>query len=214
MKRVVIIGAGGHAREVAEILRACSHDTAVLGFVDDQPELEGKIINGLPILGGWSWFHSADMAEVAVICAVGSPEARRNLALRATESGLSFCNAVSPLAYVSPNARIGQGVMVFPNAVISTDCALGDHTIINVASTVSHDTELGSFSTLNPGVHVAGNVSIGEGCYLGVGASVIHGISVGAWSMVGGGAIVTGDLPANVTAVGVPAKVIKSNKKT
>ena len=164
MKRVVIIGAGGHAREVAEILRASSPDTSVLGFVDDQSELEGKIINGLPILGGWSWLQDADMTEAAVICAVGSPEVRRNLARRAMESGLSFCNAISPLAYVSPHARIGQGVMIFPNAVISTDCAVGDHSIVNVGSTVSHDAELDSFSTINPGVHIAGNVSIGEGC--------------------------------------------------
>lgn len=77
---------------------------------------------------------------------------------------------------------------------------------------MSHDTKLGDYSTLNPGVNLAGNVSIGEGCYLGIGCSVIQSITIGPWTTVGAGAAVTRDLPANVTAVGVPARVIKTKE--
>jgi sugar O-acyltransferase (sialic acid O-acetyltransferase NeuD family) len=213
MKRVVIIGAGGHGREVAEILRNSHRDSTVLGFVDDKTDRDQKVINDLPILGGWSWFEGVDRSELFVICAVGLPQIRKRLVARAASLGLSFCNAVASSAYISPTAKIGRGVMIFPNAVISSDCVVGDHSIVNVGATISHDSLLGCYATVNPGVHVAGNVSVEDGCYLGIGSNIIHGVSIGAWSVVGGGAVVTCDLPGDVTAVGVPARVIKTRER-
>jgi sugar O-acyltransferase (sialic acid O-acetyltransferase NeuD family) len=213
-KHVVIVGAGGHGREVAEIL--CSRkdqDFAVLGFVDEATHLQKTSINGLPVLGDWSWFDTVAHDTVAVICAVGLPEVRKQLVQRATEIGLSFCNAISPSATISPAAKIGQGVMVFPQVSVGPNCFVGDHTIINVGSTVSHDTRLEHYVTLNPGVHLAGNVSIGEGCNVGIGAGVIHQVSIGAWSIIGAGASVVDDLPQNVTAVGLPARAISTREK-
>jgi sugar O-acyltransferase (sialic acid O-acetyltransferase NeuD family) len=214
VKRVVIIGAGGHGREVSEILRQQSEDCAafVLGFIDDEPRLSEQIINGLPVLGNWSWFENRDRDEIEVVCAVGFPEVRRRLVERATALGLSFGKAISGVANISQSAKIGRGVMIFPNTVVSTDCRIGDHSVINSGVTISHDSLIGDYATINPGVNVAGNVSIGEGCYLGVGSSVIHGVSIGAWTVIGGGAVVTKDLPENVTAVGVPARVIKNGE--
>lgn len=216
MKRVVIIGAGGHAREVAEILRHQAQQRdglPLLGFVDDDIHLRGKVISGSPVLGDWSWFEGIDRSEVAIVCAVGLPGARKLLAERAVSSGLSFINAVSPLAYVSPGAQVGQGVMIFPHTFVSTETFIGDHTILNVGATVSHDTKLGRYSTVNPGVHLAGNVSIGEGCYLGIGSSVIHGITIGAWTTLGAGGVAVRDLPGDVIAVGVPARVVRTREK-
>jgi UDP-perosamine 4-acetyltransferase len=213
MKRVVVIGAGGHAREVAEIMRHQSqtqNGLTVLGFiVEDLGLIKGETY-GTPVLGDWSWFAEADHRDLAVICAVGAPEARKRIVERAVSSGLSFVNAISPLAYLSPDAKIGQGVMIFPNAVISSHSFIGDHAIINTGATISHDTRVNCYGTIGPGVHVAGNVSLGKGCYLGVGSSVIHRVSVGDWSVIGAGAVVTRNVPDNVTAVGVPAKVIKT----
>jgi sugar O-acyltransferase (sialic acid O-acetyltransferase NeuD family) len=184
-----------------------------IGFVDDDPALLGRSVNGVPILGNWSWFETAKRDEFAVICAIGLPEVRKQLVKRATEIGLTFCSAISSSARISPEAEIGVGVMIFPNASVSTNCFVGDHAIISVGSTISHDTRLDSFATLNPGVHVAGDVSIGEGCYLGVGASVIQQVSIGSWSTVGAGAAVVDNLPENVTAVGVPARPIATREK-
>ncbi len=214
MKRIVIIGAGGHGREVSEILRHRSEhrSESVLGFIDDEPSLHQQVIHGLPVLGDWSWFEQRNGDEIEIVCAVGLPETRKQVVERATALGLSFCNAVSRLANVSPSATIGRGVMIFPHTFVSTDCGIGDHSIINVGSTISHDSTIGKYGTINPGVHIAGNVSIGEGCYLGVGSSVIHGVSIGAWTVIGAGAVVTESLPEKVTAVGVPAKVIKTRK--
>jgi sugar O-acyltransferase (sialic acid O-acetyltransferase NeuD family) len=216
MKRVVIIGAGGHGREVADILRQQaerSSELSVLGFVVDEPTLHAEIINDLPVLGDWSWFETVDRSEIRVVCAVGLPQTRKRLIDRARSLGLSFINAISTLAHLSPYAKIGEGLMMFPYSFASADSFIGDHAIVNVASTVSHDTKIGSYATLNPGVHLAGNVSIGEGCYLGIGSSVIQGVMIGSWTTLGAGTVVIRDLPENVVAVGVPARVIRTKEK-
>ena len=216
MKHIVVIGAGGHGREVAEIIRHQAQQgdsSSLLGFIDDNCRLQGQIIDGLPVLGDWSWLEGADQSKVAVICAVGRPEVCRRLVQRAQAFGLSFASAISPLAHISPLAQIGQGVTVFPHVVINTGAYLSNYCILNVGVTISHDTKVGRYSNVNPGVHLAGNVTIGEGCYIGMDAQVIQRRSIGPWTVVGAGAIVVRDLPANVTAVGVPATVIKSRRE-
>lgn len=214
MKRVVIIGAGGHAREVAEILRhqAQQSNLSLVGFVVDDPENHDKTVSDLPILGDWSWFEKADRSELAVVCAVGSPRMRKQLAERATLRGLRFTSAVSQLAYISPDAKVGEGVMIFPRVFVSVDSLIADHAVLNAGVTVSHDSQVGRYGTLAPGVHLAGNVSVGEGCNLGIGSSVINGVSIGEWSVVGAGSVVIRNLLDNVTAVGVPAKVISDER--
>jgi sugar O-acyltransferase (sialic acid O-acetyltransferase NeuD family) len=212
MKRVVIIGAGAHGREVAEIIRHQSHkdpELLALGFVDDDPRLRHQIIDDLPVLGDLTWFEGVDRDEVSVICGSGFSEIRKKMVIRAQSLGLSFINAISPWAYTSPNSRIGEGVVMYPNSIASRGTSIGDHALINLGAIVSHDTTVGSYGTINPGVNLAGNVTLGEGCYLGAGCSVIQGINIGAWAVVGAGAAVIRDLPESVTAVGVPAKIIE-----
>lgn len=208
---VAIIGAGGHGREVAEILQHQSRngdDITVIGFVDDNPDLLGGKVSGLPILGNWGWFDGVDRTEVSVICAVGSPKVGKLLTDKALGLGLTFINAISPQAYVSTSAHLGKGLAIFPQVIVNTEVRIADYCILNVNSTVSHDTIVGQFSNINPAANLAGNVKIGEGCYIGMGAKVIQGISIGDWSIVGAGAVVIRDLPSQVTAVGVPATII------
>ncbi|HEC34977.1 MAG TPA: acetyltransferase [Anaerolineae bacterium] len=216
MLRVVIIGAGGHAREVLDILLACQtnrHEIEPLGFIDENLDNHGHTLDGFPVLGDFHWFEGVDHGEIEVICAVGTPKVCRRLTQRAWSLGLRFASAISPRASISPHARIGQGVMIFANVIVNTGAVIGDHVILNVAVTVSHDTVVGDFCNINPGVHLAGNVTVGEGCYIGMGANVIQGVAIGPWSIIGAGAVVVRDVPANVTAVGVPAKVIKTREE-
>jgi sugar O-acyltransferase (sialic acid O-acetyltransferase NeuD family) len=212
MKRIVIIGAGGHGREVADILKE-QDQTDVIGFIDDNRELHGSEFDGLPVLGDWTWIDGRQRLDIAVVCAVGSPQLRRRLTKHAESLGLSFANAISPLSHISSSARLGEGVTVFPYGVINAGAVVESHSILNVAATLSHDTKICRYTTINPGAHIGGNVRIGEGCYIGIGSNVIHGQSIGEWSVVGAGAVVTTDLPANVTAVGVPAKIIKRREE-
>jgi UDP-perosamine 4-acetyltransferase len=216
MKHIVILGAGGHGREVAEILfhqARVTGDINVLGFVDDDPGLGGRCLAGLPILGDWSWFQGVDRTEIGVLCAVGQPRVCKRLAERAETLGLTFVSAISPLAHISAHARMGRGVTTFPNVVVNTDADLGDHAIMNLAATASHDVQIGRYCNINPGTHLAGRVTIGEGSYVGMGTNVIQGVSVGSWSTIGAGSVVLRDLPSGATAVGIPAQVIKQNEE-
>ena len=209
--RVVLVGAGGHAREVLQILLACKQigmPGEPLGFVDEEPWPGGTMLDGFPVLGGLEWLERAEPPAPAAICAVGTPSLCRSLAGRVGSLGIEFVSAISPAATVAGRARIGAGSMIFPNAVVSTGVVIGEHVALNVAATVSHDSIVGSFSGLGPGVHLAGNVRVGEGCFIGMGASVIQGVAIGDGSVIGAGAAVLDDVPPGVTAVGVPARVV------
>lgn len=217
MSSTVIIGAGGHAREVLDILldrRASGQDVEPVGFIDENSANHGKMLNGYPVLGDFGWFRGVDRTTLRVVCAVGSPELCRKLVQKALSLGLSFGNAISSRACISPSARIGRGVIIFPNVVVNTDAAIGNHVTLNVGASVSHDTVVGDFCNVNPGARLAGNVVLGEGCYVGMGASVIQGVSVGVWSTIGAGAVAVRDIPPGATAVGVPAQVIGNKPGT
>lgn len=216
MRKIVIIGAGGHAREVLDILLTCranGESIEPLGFIDENPANRGRILNGFPVLGDFRWFENVDHSGIEVVCAIGTPWICRKLVQRAQDLGLRFANVVSPQAHISPYAHIGQGVMIFPNVVVNAGAVVGNYVTLNVAVTISHDTIVGDFCNINPGVHLAGNVIVGEGCYIGMGANVIQGIIIGPWSIIGAGAVVVDNIPANVTAVGVPARVIKTREE-
>lgn len=212
MTGLVIIGAGSHGREVAEIVRQqCNQDPSVelLGFIDEDQKTWSEIRDGLPVLGGWSWFEDLDRTTVRVVCAIGAPAVTRRLARKASSLGLSFGRVISPFAIVSPLAHIGEGVTIFPQVVVNTGTRVGDHVILNVAATLSHDCEIGAYSFIAPGAHLAGDVRVGEACWIGIGASIIQGRSIGEGTVVGAGATVIHDIPPNMTVVGVPAHAIR-----
>jgi sugar O-acyltransferase (sialic acid O-acetyltransferase NeuD family) len=213
MTEVAIIGAGGHAREVLEILMSCRRngsDARVLGFVDEAAT-PGATMCGFPILGGFEWFETIDKGRIEVVCAVGTPQLGEKLVTRARKIGLRFASAISPLAMISPTADIGCGVMIFPNVVVSCGVRVGNYVTLNVGSTVSHDSYIGDYSSISPGAHIAGGVSIGRGSFVGMGCNVIQGVSVGEWSVLGAGAAVLDDVPAGVTCAGVPARIVRTS---
>lgn len=213
-QRVVILGAGGMAREVAFIFDECNRvkrDWEVVGFIDEDPARHGLSLNGRRVLGDFRWFEGVDRTSVKVIAGVGSPRLRKKLVESAAALGLSFCNAVHPNVTKSDSVAIGQGVVIAAGTALTVNIAVGDHVVLNQDVTVGHDATIGTFCNIDPGVHLSGNVTIEEGADLGTGAVVIPGKRIGAWSVIGAGAVVTADIPARVTAVGVPARVIKTH---
>lgn len=210
-QRVVIVGAGGHAREVLEILlarREAGDPVEPIGFLDDANRDAVEALNGLPVLGGLEWLEGADARGVSVVCAVGTPALCERLSGRVRALGVPVASAVSPLAWIARSAKLGEGVLVFPGVVVNANAVVGDHVTLNVASSVSHDARVGRFASVGPGARLAGNAVLGDRCFVGMGASVIHGVSVGEGSVIGAGAVVVDDVPAGVTAVGVPARVV------
>ena len=211
MKRLAIYGVGGMAREVLELVRdinAFEPEFEVIGWLDDDASKAGMTIKGLPVLGPIERVSSETPPFESVI-AIGNPVTRMRIAARLDDHRVSSPVLIDPRAHVGRDVVIGAGSIVCAGAIVTTDVRLGRHVILNVNATVSHDSALSDYVTLAPGVHVAGSVRIAEGCDIGTGCATVQGVSIGEWSIVGAGAVVARDLPANVTAVGVPAKVIK-----
>lgn len=207
--KIAIVGAGGHAREVLDIVRARG-DEAIGFLVESGFGEPGVVIHGLPILGHLEWIGRREDARI--ICGVGAPDVRHRLVRRAEEYGAMFGTAVHPNAVMTEWTSVGAGVVIAAGAIITNEIVLGDHVHINVACTVSHDCRLEDFVTLSPGTHLAGGVTVGEGSFFGVGAVVLPRVTIGAWSTVGAGAVVTDDVPPNTTVVGVPAREVNSRQ--
>jgi sugar O-acyltransferase (sialic acid O-acetyltransferase NeuD family) len=182
----------------------------VLGFLDDNPQSHGEQIGGLAVLGGISWLAAHRGAAVAI--GVGQPAARRRIAARLrNECGdPALAILIHPLAWLARRVALGPGAIVYPGVLIDADVSIGALAILNKACTIGHDAYIGDYVTVAPGVNIGGAVRIGDGCDIGIGSATVQGIGIGAWSVVGAGAAVIADLPANTTAVGVPARVIKT----
>lgn len=211
LQSVAILGAGGHAREVLDVVDAINAMTPtfkMLGFVVD-PEYgaAGEIINDHPILGGFDWL--GQHTSVQVICGVGYPELRRQLTQRAQRYGVEFCTLVHPQSVTTRWLTMGTGVVISAGCVLTNQIVIGAHAHINRNSTVGHDCDIGAFVTLSPGVNCSGNVTIGEGCFVGTGANIIEGLNIGAWSKIGAGSTVIKDVEANHTVVGTPARSVR-----
>lgn len=208
---IVVYGTGGHARETAELVRdaaAAGARLELLGFLTDDAAQWGRDVVDAPVLGGREWL-AASAADVGIVIAVGAPHVRQRIATALAPLGRAFPVVRHPSALVSRRATLGVGTTLAASAIVTTDARIGAFGILNRGANVSHDCRLGDFVTLAPAVQLSGNVTVGDGCDVGVGAVVVQGLTIGEWSVVGAGAAVAASLPANCTAVGVPARPIK-----
>ncbi len=207
MKRVIILGAGGHGQVVADILLAMNAgeaNLAILGFVDDDDRLRGQKLLGLPVLGPVNSLpeHSPD----AVVVAVGDNAARARLASRITDGGLRLFSAIHPRSVLGTDVEIGAGSMVCAGVVVNTGVRLGAGVILNTGCTVDHHGKISPFCHIAPGTHLGGEVILGNGTLIGLGAMVLPRVRIGAQVVVGAGAVVTADVPDGCTVVGMPAR--------
>lgn len=210
MTRVLILGAGGYGRLVQDALHT-NPDVAVAGFLDPDRTLHGQLVNGTPVLGDDDLLPAllAD-GMVGVVAAVGNNHRRAELFDRIAALGFAPINVIHPRAVIGSHVRLGRGVVVLAGAVINVNSCIGDDVIINTGATVDHDNVLEDHSQIWPGASLAGNVTVRAYAYVGTKAAVIPGITIGRNSIVGAGAAVIADVPDNVVAVGVPARVIKT----
>jgi len=213
MERVVIYGAGGHGRVVADIIEQVGR-YRIVGFIDDDPALEGGDVDGYPVLGdrrALAGLHEQGVCKC--IIAVGDNAARRELASFAERLGWELITVIHLSAQVSQRAAIGEGSVVEACAVIKAGASVGRLGIINSCVSVGHDVVLGKGVHISPGANIAGGVEIGDGTHIGMGASVIPGVRIGRHVIVGANAAVICDLPDGVVAVGVPARIVRSGNQ-
>lgn len=214
MKDMVIIGAGGFGREVAWLIEDINKEKKewnLLGFVDDNME-KGKFINGYTVLGSLSFFEGKK--DIYYVCAIGNAKVRKKI-VEEIKTKYSIKPAI--LIHPSVNMRhednaLDEGCIVCAGCIITTNVKIGKFNIINLNCTIGHDVVMKDFVTLYPAVNVSGKCTINECVEIGTGTQIIQGKSVGEGSIIGAGTVVVKDLPENITAVGVPAKIIKTNK--
>jgi len=209
-RRVLILGAGGHGRVVLDILlQAGQHE--VVGFLDNNPDIHGRRIDGLPVLGAIDDLPSLARQHnvTGVVIAIGDNGVRRGLARRVDAAGLELLNAIHPSATLARNATLGRNVVVAAGVVVCAHCQIGDSVILNTGCLVDYQTMIGEGSHICPGVRIAGRVKVEPGVFVGIGATVIPRITLGCESIIGAGAVVIEDVPPLATVVGVPARPIK-----
>lgn len=210
MKReVVVLGAGGHAKVCIELLRAMGE---VVAYCVGGGEGSVEHCVGVPILQGDQ--HIQRLREGGygrVFVAIGSNRLRERLALLALDQGYELVNAISPRAILSPSASLGAGVAIMAGVVINAEARIEDLSIINTGATVDHDCRIGRCVHIAPQSALAGNVTVGAGGFLGAGCTVVPDVSLGENVILGAGSVAISNIPANVTAVGVPAKIIKQH---
>ncbi len=209
---IIILGAGGHARDVLDVLEACHADDGryePAGFVvDENAGAPGTFVNGLPILGDFTWL-AAQSRKFEVVAAVGDTDLRLALLGRALAAGARLAEAVvHPSVVRTRRLELGAGAVVGAGVTLTSLVRLGRNAHVNNGCHLAHDVAVGDHATISPGVCLSGNVTVGQGAYVGTGATVIQKRTIGAWSVVGAGATVIHDVPDNVTVVGVPARVI------
>src|SRR5699024_3164268 len=213
MKQVVIYGSGGFAREIAMLIENINERKTkwdMLGFLDDNIEKHGKVINGYKILGGSNWLENKKMN---VVLGIGSPNAKEKIvqSLKRYDK-LEFPNIIHPDVHIHTTNRLGRGIVICEGNILTCNITLEDFVTLNLNSTIGHDTIIKSYSTILPNSSISGNVRFEKGVDFGTNATIIQGKKVGEGTVVGAGATVVIDLPSFCTAVGAPAKPIKFHK--
>jgi sugar O-acyltransferase (sialic acid O-acetyltransferase NeuD family) len=203
VKGLLIIGAGGHGKVVADT--ALTLGWSGLAFLDDRaPDMAAPL--GVPVLGALRELSAHAGAFGHAIVAIGDANLRLTWGKRCREAGLEIVSLVHPTAAVSRFAQLGAGSVVFAQVAINADARLGEACIINTGATVDHDCVLGAGVHVCPGAHLAGDVRVGDGAWIGIGAAIRQGVRIGAHATVGAGAVVVADVSDSSTVVGVPAR--------
>lgn len=211
MKDIVIIGAGGFGREVAwliEEINKVGKEWNIVGFVDDNEDIQGKNINDYEVIGNIEWLKSQ---ELNVVNAIGDPKVKKKVMQRLVNSKNLYPVLIHPSVIYSDKVSFGEGSIICAGNIITVNVEIGSHVIINLDCTIGHDVVLGDYNTILPSVNVSGFVKTAECVSVGTSSAIIQGVSIGENTVVGAGAVVLKDLPSNCTAVGAPAKPIKFN---
>ena len=204
-EKEVILGAGGHAKVVIDLLKSLKTDCDIELLDDAVPK--GTFISGIPVCGKISECTDYSTSNRFII-GIGNNHTRKIIS---EKYNLHYITLIHPSAVIGSGVKLGEGTVVMANAVINSDSFIGKHCIINTAASVDHECEIADYVHISPGVHLAGNVKIGEESWIGIGACVSNGLGIMKNSVVGAGTVVIRDIPDGCTAVGNPARIIKYN---
>lgn len=207
IENVVVIGAGGHGKVVVSLLQELGY--RVSEILDDDKTKWGSHILSTPIDGPVDKLK--EMPRISALLAIGDNQTRLKVAERYPHA--QWLTAIHPKAWVHRSVAISEGTVVFAGSIVQPDTIIGSHCIINTGVTIDHDCRIDDGVHLAPGCHLAGSVHVGRSSFLGIGVSVIPNRKIGKRTIVGAGAAVVKDLPDEVVAVGVPARIMRNLDK-
>jgi sugar O-acyltransferase (sialic acid O-acetyltransferase NeuD family) len=210
---LLVLGAGGFARETIETVRAVNGARPtfeIVGVLDDDEQRHGGQLSGVPVLGPMELARARD--ALVVVC-VGNPHTwstRRRIVERLGLEDERYAVITHPAAALGGSACFGPGCVVLAGAVATADVRVGAHVAVMPQAVLTHDDTVGAFSILASGVRLGGGVQIEAECYLGAGCLLRQGVRVGRGAQVGMGAVVLDDVPAGEVWAGVPAHRLRS----
>ena len=201
--KIVLLGAGGHAKVVASSVRRLGWE--LLGHLDDGRAV-GETLGSSRVLGSIASLLEYP-EDVAALVGLGDNRRRQEVYEWLRGHGRSAATVIDPHAVLEESVKVGAGTVIMPGVIINVDTVIGENCILNTGCSVDHDCRLANHVHLCPGTHLAGVVSVGQGTMLGTGTSVIQCRNIGAHCVIGAGSVVNRDIPDGVTAYGVPCRV-------
>ena len=210
MKDLIIVGTGGVGRETAQIVEEINKvkkEWNILGFIDDNKDLIGKLINGYRVIGNRIYLNYFER-EVYVVIAIANYSVKKELVKFLTNKNIKYATIIHPSVKINETVKIGEGSIVYPGVIMTVNIDVGNHVIISPKCGIGHDTIIEDYVTLLWNVNVSGNDKIMQGATLGSGSTIIQGLEIGKGSFVGAGSVVIRDIEENKTAVGVPSRYI------
>lgn len=211
-ERIIIIGASGHGKVVANIL--LRQHRVVVGFIDAAKPI-GSLVLSYPVIGREEELPVLIRQHqiTAAIVAIGDNWIRGKVQIRILALDLPIISAIDPSAIIGANTRIGNGAVICPGCIIGPDCFIGNGCLLNTKASLDHDCRMDDFSSLAPGVTTGGTVIIGIYSAICLSASISHRIIIGKHVVVGASSLIRHDIPDYSVVYGIPAKVIRSRKE-
>lgn len=210
MEKIVLVGGGGHCKVIIDIIKSV-RKYKIVGITDANTKDEQII--GVPIIGNDDVLEDLynQGVENAFVCvgALGSIQIRNKIFDKLKSIGFNIPKLIHKNAIVSPYAKIGEGTCIMAGSIVNPGAVIEENCIINTGSIIEHDCLIGKNTHISPKASVAGGSKIGHDCHIGTGSTIIQGIKIGNNVVVGAGAVVLDNIEDNVTAVGIPSKIIK-----
>ena len=211
-KRVVLLGGGGHASDILMVYEYIAQATGVphpvIGILDDAPVQPHRFESrGVRHIGSIADIQGVGATHFVI--AVGWPRPRRLIWERIRGFSLKPDQAIHPMSFIDSRVPIGEGVVVLAQVSVNAGSSIGAHAYLSHGSLFGHDCHVRDFASVMPGASISGDTEVGEGAMIGANAILLQGLSVGEWATLGAGSVATKSVPADATAVGVPARVVK-----
>lgn len=216
MKEIVVVGAGGMAREVEWIIREINLRQGEVfkfkGYVVSDDESSARAWGDLNVLGDDTFLLSYSGPTLDVVIAIGSPSILSRVSKKLPDNPhLEFPNLVHPQTqFDGGSSSLGIGNIVLPGSIVTTDVEIGNFNILNTAVTIGHDTRIGDCCVINPGAHISGKVNVGNSVLIGAGSVTLQTLTIGDGATIGAGAVVTRSVRGGETVVGVPARPLRN----